>query len=279
MKSVGEAFSYVVLARKWRPAQFADIVGQGHVVRTLMNAIKSNRIHQAYLFTGSRGIGKTSIARIFAKAIRCEQAKTEDSWILSCGTCSCCKEIASGNSVDVIEIDGASNNGVEAVREIRENAKYMPSTGARKIYIIDEVHMLTTAAFNALLKTLEEPPAHVIFMFATTEPHKIPATILSRCQRFDFRRVTQAQAQQRFNGWPNWPINSTLHSVAQKHLPKIRLPQYLRRFISPPIEHQCPHMLDQAQQFPLSRTREQAPISVFMNFSMFLRCRLSTRYG
>ncbi len=197
MKSVGETFSYVVLARKWRPAQFADIVGQGHVVRTLMNAIKTNRIHQAYLFTGSRGIGKTSIARIFAKAIRCETAKVEGELILSCGQCSCCKEISSGTSVDVIEIDGASNNGVEAVREIRENAKYMPSTGSRKIYIIDEVHMLTTAAFNALLKTLEEPPAHVIFMFATTEPHKIPATILSRCQRFDLRRVTLAQIQQR----------------------------------------------------------------------------------
>jgi DNA polymerase-3 subunit gamma/tau len=166
-------------------------------VRTLVNAIRSERIHQAYLFTGSRGIGKTSIARIFAKAIRCENSRFENETILSCGECSSCKEITSGTGTDVIEIDGASNNGVEAVREIRENAKFMPSYGARKIYIIDEVHMLTTAAFNALLKTLEEPPAHVIFMFATTEPHKIPATILSRCQRFDFRRVTQTQAQQR----------------------------------------------------------------------------------
>lgn len=197
MKSVGENFSYVVLARKWRPARFADIVGQGHVVRTLMNAIKSNRIHQAYLFTGSRGIGKTSIARIFAKAIRCENARTEGEWIVSCDKCSSCREITSGSGVDVIEIDGASNNGVEAVREVRENARYMPSTGARKIYIVDEVHMLSTAAFNALLKTLEEPPAHVIFMFATTEPHKIPATILSRCQRFDLRRVTLTQIQPR----------------------------------------------------------------------------------
>jgi DNA polymerase-3 subunit gamma/tau len=197
----GEGFSYVVLARKWRPLQFADIVGQGHAVRTLMNAIKTNRLHQAYLFTGSRGIGKTSIARIFAKAIRCEQTKTEGQagkeFIVSCGVCSSCKEITSGNGVDVVEIDGASNNGVEAVREIRENAKYMPSTGSKKIYVIDEVHMLTTAAFNALLKTLEEPPAHVIFMFATTEAHKIPATILSRCQRFDLRRVTVTQVQQR----------------------------------------------------------------------------------
>jgi DNA polymerase-3 subunit gamma/tau len=203
--SSGVEQNYVVLARKWRPAQFADIVGQHHIVRTLMNAIRAKRIHQAYLFTGSRGIGKTSIARIFAKAIRCENAKVTPpdasregiEWLQSCDHCPSCKEITSSTSVDVIEIDGASNNGVEAVREIRENAKYMPSNGARKIYIIDEVHMLTTAAFNALLKTLEEPPPHVIFIFATTEPHKIPATILSRCQRFDFRRVTMAQIQQR----------------------------------------------------------------------------------
>jgi DNA polymerase-3 subunit gamma/tau len=204
---------YVVLARKWRPAQFSDIVGQHHIIRTLMNAIRAERIHQAYLFTGSRGIGKTSIARIFAKVIRCEHTQTsapdskrEDvapkgalaiDWLSSCDACASCKEIAAGTSVDVIEIDGASNNGVEAVREIRENAKYMPSSGTRKIYIIDEVHMLTTAAFNALLKILEEPPPHVIFVFATTEPHKIPATILSRCQRFDFRRVTMVQIQTR----------------------------------------------------------------------------------
>lgn len=193
--------SYLVLARKWRPAQFSDIVGQTHIVRTLTNAIRSERIHQAYLFTGSRGVGKTSIARIFAKVIRCEHTQPGGSdngqTLRSCDECFSCKEIASGNSVDVIEIDGASNNGVEAVREIRENAKYMPSSGSRKIYIIDEVHMLTTAAFNALLKTLEEPPAHVIFIFATTEPHKIPATILSRCQRFDYRRVSPSQTQNR----------------------------------------------------------------------------------
>jgi DNA polymerase-3 subunit gamma/tau len=194
--------NYVVLARKWRPAQFSDIVGQHPIVRTLMNSIRAKRIHQAYLFTGSRGIGKTSIARIFAKAIRCEHATMTPpdathgiEWLRSCGQCASCREIASGTSVDVIEIDGASNNGVEAVREIRENAKYMPAVGARKIYIIDEVHMLTTAAFNALLKTLEEPPAHVVFVFATTEPHKIPATILSRCQRFDFKRGTTAELQ------------------------------------------------------------------------------------
>jgi DNA polymerase-3 subunit gamma/tau len=189
--------AYVVLARKWRPSQFADIVGQGHIVRTLMNAIRGNRLHQAYLFTGSRGIGKTSIARIFGKAIRCEQVKDTKDWLTSCDQCSSCKEITATTSVDVMEIDGASNNGVEAVREIRENAKFLPSVGKTKIYIVDEVHMLTTAAFNALLKTLEEPPPHVIFIFATTEPHKIPATILSRCQRFDFRRVNISQIQTR----------------------------------------------------------------------------------
>jgi len=189
--------AYVVLARKWRPAQFKDIVGQGPVVRTLMNAIQAQRIHQAYLFTGSRGIGKTSIARIFAKAVRCPNVSVGEAGLQSCDNCPSCREIAAGNSVDVIEIDGASNNGVDAIREIRENAKYLPSSGTRKIYIIDEVHMLTTAAFNALLKTLEEPPSHVIFIFATTEPHKIPATILSRCQRFDFKRVTASQIQGR----------------------------------------------------------------------------------
>lgn len=189
--------SYQVLARKWRPAQFADIVGQGPIVQTLQNAIRTQRIHQAYLFTGSRGIGKTSIARIFAKAIRCSEVQFKDSWLISCDQCSNCREITAGNSVDVLEIDGASNNGVDAIREIRENAKYLPSSGNQKLYIIDEVHMLTTAAFNALLKTLEEPPAHVIFIFATTEPHKIPATIVSRCQRFDFKRVGLVQIQQR----------------------------------------------------------------------------------
>lgn len=190
--------AYVVLARKWRPSQFSDIVGQSHISRTLMNAIRLQRVHHAYLFTGSRGIGKTSIARIFSKVLRCEHLSSsgtaENETLRSCDNCANCKEVTSSTSVDVIEIDGASNNGVEAVREIRENAKYMPATGTRKIYIIDEVHMLTTAAFNALLKTLEEPPPHVVFIFATTEPHKIPSTILSRCQRFDYRRVTDTQS-------------------------------------------------------------------------------------
>lgn len=189
--------SYIVLARKWRPAQFIDLVGQSAVVKTLMNAVRLKRVHHAYLFTGSRGVGKTSIARIFAKLIRCENIQDRDGFLFSCDRCSTCAEVASGGSVDVIEIDGASNNGVEAVREIRENVQYLPATGVRKVYIIDEVHMLTSAAFNALLKTLEEPPSHVVFIFATTEVHKIPATILSRCQRFDYRRVTVKQIQER----------------------------------------------------------------------------------
>lgn len=192
--------SYVVLARKWRPAQFADIVSQSHVVRTLNNAILSNRIHHAYLFTGTRGVGKTSIARLFAKAIRCQNRKIEEHptlgrTIRTCEECSDCRDIAASRSVDVIEIDGASNNGVDAVRDLRESIQYHPSSGEKKIILIDEVHMLTTAAFNALLKTLEEPPPHALFLLATTEPHKIPGTILSRCQRFDFRRATSVQIQ------------------------------------------------------------------------------------
>lgn len=180
--------SYLGLARKWRPQTFEDLIGQNHITATLTNAIKTNRIIQGYLFTGTRGIGKTSVARILSKVLRCTSPVGPAT---PCNKCSDCIEIAEGRSVDVLEIDGASNNGVDAVREIRENAKYLPSNGARKIYIIDEVHMLTTAAFNALLKTLEEPPPHVIFIFATTDPQKIPETVLSRCQRFDFRRVSQ----------------------------------------------------------------------------------------
>lgn len=181
---------YVVLARKWRSVQFKDVVGQAHVVRTLSNAIRTDRVHQAYLMTGSRGIGKTSIARIFAKALRCEHRTVDSETVLSCEKCSNCLEISKGISVDVIEIDGASNNGVDAVREIRDAVKFSPSHGRYKIYVIDEVHMLTHQAFNALLKTLEEPPAHVVFILATTEPHKIPATVLSRCQRFDLKRIS-----------------------------------------------------------------------------------------
>lgn len=178
--------SYLVLARKWRPQVFEEVIGQKHVVKTLQNAIVSNRIAHAFLFTGQRGIGKTSIARILSKALNCQEGPTTQ----PCGKCTSCKEITKGNAIDVLEIDGASNTGVDDVRELRESVKYVPSRSRYKIYIIDEVHMLSGSAFNALLKTLEEPPAHVIFMFATTEPHKIPSTVLSRCQRFDLRRLS-----------------------------------------------------------------------------------------
>ncbi|MEE9367494.1 MAG: DNA polymerase III subunit gamma/tau [Pontiella sp.] len=178
--------AYEVLARKWRPQQFADVVGQGHVTKTLTNAIESDRVAHAYMFVGSRGTGKTTSARILAKALNCEKGPTP----YPCDVCSACKEVMAGNSLDVIEIDGASNNGVDQVRDLRDNARYSPARGPYKIYIIDEVHMLSTAAFNALLKTLEEPPAHVKFIFATTDVHKVLPTILSRCQRFDLRRIS-----------------------------------------------------------------------------------------
>jgi DNA polymerase III subunit gamma/tau len=177
--------SYEVFARKYRPQTFDDLVGQSHVSRTLKNAVAQNRLAHAYLFVGPRGIGKTSTARILAKALNCVKGPTVD----PDGTCDNCREIAAGNSLDVLEIDGASNNGVEQVRELRENVRYAPSKARYKIYIIDEVHMLTAAAFNALLKTLEEPPPHVKFIFATTEPQKVLPTIVSRCQRFDLRRI------------------------------------------------------------------------------------------
>ena len=178
--------SYEVLARKWRPQQFDDVVGQGHVTQTLKNAITSKRIAHAYVFVGPRGVGKTSIARIMAKALNCQKGPTPE----PCDKCDACKEIKDGRNLDVLEIDGASNTGVDHVRELRENVRYAATRGPYKIYIIDEVHMLSTGAFNALLKTLEEPPDHVKFFFATTEVQKIPATILSRCQRFDLRRIS-----------------------------------------------------------------------------------------
>lgn len=177
--------SYLVLARKYRPQTFADVVKQDHVTQTLCHAITSGRVAHAILFTGPRGTGKTTIARILAKALNCRQGPT----VSPCNACRSCLEITSGQAVDVLEIDGASNNSVDQVRDLRDNVRYMPSHSRYKIYIIDEVHMLTAAAFNALLKTLEEPPAHVLFMFATTEPQKIPLTILSRCQRHDLRRI------------------------------------------------------------------------------------------
>ena len=185
--------TYEVLARKWRPQTFEDVVGQEHVTKTLLNAVKTGRIAHAYLFVGSRGIGKTSIARIFAKTLNCQSTEGPK----PCCKCDSCKEIAEGNSLDVFEIDGASNNGVEQVRELRETVVYAPSRGPYKIYIIDEVHMLSSGAFNALLKTLEEPPPHVKFMFATTEPEKILPTIISRCQRFDLRRISTPKIVER----------------------------------------------------------------------------------
>jgi DNA polymerase-3 subunit gamma/tau len=177
---------YEVLARKYRPQKFSELAGQEHVSRTLQNAIDSGRVAHAFLFTGARGVGKTSTARIMAKTLNCEVGVTHE----PCNVCPQCIEITKGTSTDVFEIDGASNNGVDDVRDLRDNIKYLPSHSRYRIIIIDEVHMLSTNAFNALLKTLEEPPEHVKFIFATTEPHKLPITILSRCQRFDFKRVT-----------------------------------------------------------------------------------------
>ena len=181
--------SYTVVARRYRPQRFEEVVGQDKVVQALRNAIRLNRVTHAYLFSGTRGVGKTSIARIFAKCLNCAQGPTEN----PDQTCDICRAISVGQDVDVIEIDGASNNGVEQVRELRQNAGLRPSRARFKIYYIDEVHMLSTGAFNALLKTLEEPPPHVKFFFATTEPHKIPITVLSRCQRFDFAGITPDQ--------------------------------------------------------------------------------------
>ncbi|MCK9554945.1 DNA polymerase III subunit gamma/tau [bacterium] len=176
---------YLVFARKWRPQKFDEIAGQEHIVKTLKNAIKYDRIAHAYLLSGPRGIGKTSTARIFAKVLNCSQPKDAE----PCGKCPSCLEITSGSSMDVIEIDGASNNKVDDIRNIRETVQYMPARGKYKVYIIDEVHMVTKEGFNALLKTLEEPPPHVKFFFATTEPLKVPLTIRSRCQRLDFRKI------------------------------------------------------------------------------------------
>jgi DNA polymerase-3 subunit gamma/tau len=180
-----EEKSYLVLARKKRPQVFEEVVGQRHITQTLQNAISQKRVAHAFLFSGARGVGKTSTARILAKALNCEKGPQ----INPCNRCTPCQEIKNGTSMDVIEIDGASNRGIDEIRELRENVRYTPAKSRYKIYIIDEVHMLTREAFNALLKTLEEPPPHIIFIFATTEPHKIPATILSRCQRYDFKRI------------------------------------------------------------------------------------------
>jgi DNA polymerase-3 subunit gamma/tau len=177
--------TYLVMARKYRPQGFDEVVGQAHVTTTLKHAIQANRISHAYLFAGPRGTGKTTVARILAKALNCKEGPTSQ----PCNKCDSCKEITIGRGLDVMEIDGASNNSVDDIRTLRENIRYVPTQQKYKVYIIDEVHMLSDSAFNALLKTLEEPPAHAIFIFATTEPHKVPQTVLSRCQRFDFRRI------------------------------------------------------------------------------------------
>jgi DNA polymerase-3 subunit gamma/tau len=177
--------SYIVLARKWRPKTFDDVIGQGVITQTLKNAVSSGKIAHALIFSGPRGVGKTSTARIVAMALNCEKGPTST----PCSNCTFCKEISEGKSLDVIEIDAASHTGVDDVREIIENIRYLPSSGKSKVYIIDEAHMLSQSAFNALLKTLEEPPPHVLFILATTEVHKIPVTILSRCQRYDFKKV------------------------------------------------------------------------------------------
>ena len=187
--------SYLVLARKWRPQCFDDIAGQEHITRTLSNAIRSNRIAHAYLFTGVRGVGKTTAARILAKALNCEKGPTPN----PCNQCSFCAEITSGNCIDVLEIDGASNRGIDEIRQIIENVRYQPAQCRFKIYVIDEVHQVTRDAFNALLKTLEEPPSSVKFILATTEPHRLPETILSRCQRYDFRRITLREIVRRLD--------------------------------------------------------------------------------
>jgi DNA polymerase-3 subunit gamma/tau len=191
----GEA-GYTVLSRRWRPQSFDEVVGQKHVTETLKKAVESGRVAHAYLFSGPRGVGKTTVARVLAKAMNCAEGPTA----IPCGKCASCVDIRSGRSMDVIEIDAASNRGIDDVRDLREKVRYTSMSGKHKIYIVDEVHMLTDAAFNALLKTLEEPPAGVIFVLATTEPHKVPATIHSRCQRFDFRRISDREMAERISG-------------------------------------------------------------------------------
>jgi DNA polymerase-3 subunit gamma/tau len=185
MSKINPQEQYLVTARKWRPMKFDDVVGQSHITQTLKNSIKVNRTHHAYLFSGPRGVGKTTTARILARAMNCLDPQDQE----PCNKCDNCRAVIDGRSIDIIEIDGASNNSVDDIRKLRENSKYAPSLGKYKMYIIDEVHMLSNNAFNALLKTLEEPPPHLMFVFATTESHKVPATILSRCQRFEFRRM------------------------------------------------------------------------------------------
>jgi len=183
--------AYQVLARKWRPQKFSEVAGQAHIVRALQNAVSSKKIAHAYLLTGTRGIGKTTIARLFAKAINCTDFdKTKE----PCEVCESCRGMQEDSSIDYLEIDGASNNSVDDIRSLVENVQYLPTSGQYKIYVIDEVHMLSNAAFNALLKTLEEPPKHVVFIFATTDPDKLLKTVLSRCQRLDFKDASSLES-------------------------------------------------------------------------------------
>ena len=240
--------SYQVFARKYRPQTFDDLVGQTHVSRTLKNAVAQNRLAHAYLFVGPRGVGKTSTARILAKSLNCIKGPT----VTPCGVCDNCREIAGGNSLDVIEIDGASNNSVEDVRQLRENVRYAPAKGRYKIYLIDEVHMLSSAAFNALLKTLEEPPEHVKFIFATTEPQKVLPTILSRCQRFDLHRI------------PANLIAQHLHFIAKKE--KITLQPAAAHAIARGAEgglRDAESMLDQLVAFCGENINESDVLNVF----------------
>ena len=240
--------SYQVFARKYRPQVFEEVLGQDSVVRTLRNAIKSDRLAHAYLFVGPRGVGKTSTARIFAKALNCVKGPTAT----PCGECDACREIAAGNSLDVLEIDGASNNSVEQVRELRENVRFLPAHGKFRIYLIDEVHMLSTAAFNALLKTLEEPPAHVKFLFATTEAHKLPATIISRCQRFDLQPIRDDVAA------------SHLLAIAKKE--KVSLDPAAADVIARAAEggmRDAESMLDQVVSFCGEKITEEEVLSIF----------------
>jgi len=240
--------SYRVFARKYRPQTFEEVVGQEHITRTLQNAISAGRVAQAYLFVGPRGIGKTSTARILAKALNCKEGPTAS----PCGKCDACLEITEGRSLDVLEIDGASNNGVENIRELRDNAAYAPSSGQFKIYLIDEVHMLSAGAFNALLKTLEEPPEHVKFIFATTEAQKVPATITSRCQRFDLRRIPAAS------------IAAHLQSIADKE--EITLEASAAEAIARGAEgglRDAESMLDQAVAFCGKKITGEDVMSVF----------------
>src|SRR6201985_1957829 len=178
--------SYTALARKWRPKKFAELVGQEHVRRALVNALETGRVHHAFLFTGTRGVGKTTIARIFAKCLNCETGVTPE----PCGVCAACREIDSGRFVDLIEVDAASRTKVDETRELLDNVQYAPTRGRYKVYLIDEVHMLSSHSFNAMLKTLEEPPPHVKFLFATTDPQKLPVTVLSRCLQFNLKRLS-----------------------------------------------------------------------------------------